>query len=113
MTNYDAQDIPIACSLSARELGERKGENEELLAGIEEINELEHGYALRFAGNAEQIPRLLQFIMQERACCPFFTFELRFEAQNGPVWLSLSGPDGTKQFLQEMIGPRLERYANE
>lgn len=104
MLDNNTQDIPIACSLSAHELTTRKGENEGLLREIEEIKELEQGYTLRFAGNAERTQELLQFITQERACCPFFTFELRFEPQNGPVWLSLSGPDGTKGFIHEMIG---------
>jgi hypothetical protein len=104
MSAHNFQDIPIACSLSAREFSTRKDENKGLLHEIEEIKELENGYALKFTGSVEQVQGLLQFITQERACCPFFRFELHFEPQNGPVWLSLSGPDGTKSFIQEMIG---------
>jgi hypothetical protein len=104
MSTHDFQDIPIACSLSAQQLSTRKDENEGLLHEIEEVRELEDGYALKFTGRAEQVQGLLQFITQERSCCPFFRFELRFEPQNGPVWLSLSGPDGTKGFIQEVIG---------
>lgn len=104
MPEYTKPDIPIACSLSAREFAERQDENNGLLREIEEIKELEQGYALKFAGTTEQVQALLQFIARERACCPFFTFELRFEPQNGPVWLSLSGPEGTKSFIQEMAG---------
>ena len=104
MPDYNSQDMPIACSLSAGELSTRKDENAGLLRGIEEVRELEHGYALKFTGNAQQVQALLQFITQERACCPFFSFEILFEPQNGPLWLSLSGPDGTKGFIQEIIG---------
>lgn len=103
MPEDTAQDLPIACSLSAQERATRQDENGKLLREVVEIKELEQGYALKFAGNVEQIQGLFQFITQERACCPFFTFALRFEPQNGPVWLTLSGPDGTKAFLQEMI----------
>ena len=104
MPEENPQDVPIACSLSAQEFGTRKNENEQLLREVEELKEFEQGYALKFRGSADQVQELLQFINQERACCPFFTFELRFEPQNGPLWLSLSGPAGTKSFIQEMLG---------
>ncbi len=106
MTEQTEQDMPLACSLSARELQTRVDENEGILRGAEQVKEQEHGYAWKFSGEAVEPQKLLQFITQERACCPFFTFDLHFEPQNGPVWLSVSGPTGTKEFIQELMGTR-------
>ena len=104
MSEQNAQNIPIACNLSVRELGERRVEVEAVMRGICEVKELRDGYALKFPGNDEWAQTLLQLIVQERACCPFFTFELHFEPQEGPIWLQLRGPEGTTGFIQEMFG---------
>lgn len=104
MSEQNPQDMPIACSLSARELNERQVEVADIRRGIGEIKELQDGYALKFPGDREWAQTLLQLIIQERSCCPFFTFELHFEPQEGPIWLQLHGPEGTKSFIQEMFG---------
>jgi hypothetical protein len=103
MPEENVQEMPIACTLSAQDYTARTIEIEELMQRAVETRELVDGYALKFAGSADQARDLLQFIIQERACCPFFTFELDFEPQEGPIWLSLRGPEGTKGFIQEMI----------
>ena len=46
---------------------------------------------------------LAQLIVFERECCPFLRFNLSVEATNGPLWLELTGPDGTKAFLQSLF----------
>ena len=45
----------------------------------------------------------------QRACCPFFTFALVFEPQQGPLWLHLRGPAGTKEFVASMLTAVAER----
>jgi hypothetical protein len=45
--------------------------------------------------------RLTAFIVAERACCPFFTFELAFGP--GGILLRVRGPEGTKQFVGEQL----------
>lgn len=107
MPEQKQQDIPIACSLSGKERSARYGEVEEMIHSSEAVRELEDGYALKFPGNADWASTLLQFIIQERTCCPFFTFELHFEPQEGPIWLTLRGPDGTKGFIEEMLGEKI------
>jgi len=44
-----------------------------------------------------------QLITFERECCPFLRFNLRLEPANGPLWLELTGPEGTKDFLQSLF----------
>jgi hypothetical protein len=102
----DAQtlaDLPIACSLSRDEQAAR---HEELTNGIfkavEQVQELADGYAFRFPGEVSRVSQLTEFIVTERACCPFFTFELAFEPNSGPIWLRLRGGAGVKEFIQGM-----------
>ena len=96
-------DLPIACSLSPEEQAAR---GEELTNGIfkavEQVRELADGYAFRFPGEAGRVAQLTEFILTERACCPFFTFELTFEPNSGPIWLRLRGGAGVKEFIRGM-----------
>lgn len=49
---------------------------------------------------------LLDFIVEERACCRFFTFELTFPAPHDTLWLTLSGGDTVKDLIGAMF-PRI------
>jgi hypothetical protein len=55
------------------------------------------GYAYRFDAGA--FDDLARWITNERRCCPFLTFALALSPDAGPVWLRLSGPAGTREFL--------------
>lgn len=107
-----AQDIPLACTLSATEQAQRGDEIAPLFAEMQEVRELPDGYALRYPGGETWAARLLAFITGERACCPFFTFALVFEPQQGPLWLHLRGPAGTKEFVASLlpIGSMFEQH---
>jgi hypothetical protein len=97
------QDIPIACLLPADRLRERAEEvGESIFAGVEEKKELSDGYAFRFPGDWHWAERLFHFVDEERVCCPFFTFEISFEPGQGPIWLTLRGPEGTKEFIDTL-----------
>ena len=96
-------EMPLACTLSESELVTRAEEVGELFKGVQQVNELIDGYALRFPGSDTWANRLLQFITFERGCCPFFTFALVFEPQQGPIWLHLRGSEGVKAIIEEMI----------
>ena len=102
-------DLPIACSLSGHEQVERGEEVSDLFKGVQQVHELADGYAYRFPGTEEWATRLLQFIMGERSCCLFFTFELGFEPDQGPIWLHVRGPEGVKAFMKDMPSLRLSQ----
>lgn len=58
---------------------------------------LPEGYAFRFdSGEFEDVTR---FVTNERKCCPFLTFEVELAAQSGPLWLRMTGPEGTREVL--------------
>lgn len=95
---------PLECGLPDEAFRTRAREvYSDFVAGLEQLEELPDGYALRFPGSEAWIDKLLGFIVTERDCCPFFTFELAFEARGGPVWLRLRG-EGVKEFL-ELVHP--------
>jgi len=96
--------LPIACNLTAPEFQERR--NSLLLKASEavlESVELADGYAYRFPSESSWITELAHLITLERQCCPFLQFNLRLEPSEGPIWLELSGPPGTKEFLTSLF----------
>lgn len=55
------------------------------------------GYAYRFPPDA--LEGVSRFVLNERKCCPFLSFSLEITPADGPVWLRLTGPEGTREFL--------------
>jgi len=81
----------------------REGVLKTVAGNIMETKELEDGYAYRFPSDANWLPTLTNLITLERACCPFLRFNLRLEPGGGPIWLELTGPMGTKEFLSSLF----------
>jgi hypothetical protein len=92
-------DLPIVCTLDS---DTQKTRRENLLPGLTAAadlkQELADGYRLRFT-QADILPRLLHVVDAERKCCRFLRFEVTLEADLGPVWLTVTGPPGTREFL--------------
>jgi hypothetical protein len=99
-----SNELPIACNLTEPQFQLRRAE---LLGTVREAcletRELEDGFAYRFPADEKWIANLAQLITFERECCPFLRFGLRVEAASGPIWLELSGPEGTKDFLKSLL----------
>jgi hypothetical protein len=96
------QDRPLVCSLTASERAGRSIEIDHLFAGVQQMQELDDGYAFRFAGQDPWPQNVFSFIEGERSCCLFFTFELIFLPGQGPLWLHIRGPEGVKEIIQTM-----------
>jgi hypothetical protein len=97
-----AEELAIACRLSEAEQAAREEElAKDIFSNCREVAELAEGYAFRFPGDGDWAAKLVEFIGFERKCCPFFTFELVFEPQEGPMWLRLTGPEGVKSFIEQ------------
>ena len=98
------RDLPIACKLTDAEQTERREElARELFGRREKANELDDGYEFVFPGGADWAQKLVSFVVTERECCPFLTFEMIFEPGGGPVSLRVRGSEGTKEFLGEAL----------
>jgi hypothetical protein len=95
--------IPIACILPSHEQAKRREIIiNDFFKGIEETRELRDGFSFRYPGTDEWISKLSEFIMFERMCCPFLTFELLFASNSGPVHLHIRGSKAAKEFIKKM-----------
>ncbi len=98
------EETPIACKLTGAERAERGDTVKNLFDETEEVRELDDGYAFRFSGSDAMAPRLLEFTLEERRCCPFFTFELVFTPNEGHIWVHLRGSEAIKEFVASAWG---------
>ena len=93
-------DPPIACTLTPEEL--RRG-REGLLPGViaraEAHETIADGFRFRFKSEAGLLPALAAMMEAERRCCRFLQFRVTAERDEGPVWLEVTGPAGTADFL--------------
>jgi hypothetical protein len=71
-----------------------------ILDSIKQVKELEKGYGLRFGPKDEDLLLVTDWIYIERYCNPFLRFTFRSESNRGPIWVDVSGPDGTKELLK-------------
>lgn len=94
-------NIPLACTLSDDDLRVRSREVAELFAHATAVEELADGYAFAFPGGGGWPRELLDFIVFERACCPFYSFGLRFPSPHGAIWLDVHGE---RAEIKEMLG---------
>jgi hypothetical protein len=99
-------EVPLACSLTAAELRVRNAENGTLFAQAERVEELTDGYRFVFPAGEEEARRLLDFVLAERACCPFFTFELAFASPHRSIDLTIRGQEGVKDIVRENVVAR-------
>ncbi len=100
--------LPIACLLPNYEQAKRRERiTNDFLKGAEDIRELRDGFSFRYPGTDEWISKILEFIMFERKCCPFFTFELLFASNTGPVYLHIRGSKGIKEFIKNGLQLKL------
>ena len=99
------KELPIACTLTDAAFQQRRtGMLRQIREQIQTLKPLDTGYALEFAADEAVLEDVFRLIQLERQCCAFLQFELTLEPGNGPVWLSLTGPDGTKAFLENILG---------
>ncbi|HEV7395570.1 MAG TPA: hypothetical protein VGN86_03580 [Pyrinomonadaceae bacterium] len=96
--------LPVACALTEPELQERRANLlKNVRTAVLEGKEMENGYAYRFPSDEKWIAELANLISLERRCCPFLNFDLKLEPGFGPIWLELTGPPGTREFLNSLF----------
>jgi len=81
---------------------QREEEVAALFQGAEQVQELSDGYAWSFPAERAWASRLLEFILFEKECCPFFSFEMFFGPEHGPLELRLRGPEGVKEMVRNI-----------
>lgn len=95
---------PFACNAFALSPAIRKRHFEELGPALLKLRkrtrELPDGYEFEFPADNSTYELLAEWAFQERLCCPFFDIDLRFDREDGPLWLRLAGRPGTKEFVK-------------
>jgi hypothetical protein len=99
-----SHESPLACDRLALDAVARRRHFQELGPALrtlkESARELPNGYEFRFPSDLKTIAMVAEWAAGERLCCPFFDIQLRMEREGGPIWLSLTGRKGTKDFIK-------------
>ena len=98
------KESPLACNLSALTPKERKRHFDELgpkLRALKKgVRELADGYEFEFPSDPATYLLLSEWAAGERTCCPFFDVDLRSTREGGSVFLSLTGRENVKRFIE-------------
>lgn len=98
---------PLACLLDAAAQRARADSLWAVLGRASTVEQVENGLRFSFSPEQAGVAELARIMELERDCCRFFRFTLIIEPDNGPLRLELSGPEGTREFLLELL-PELE-----
>ena len=102
----ETNQSPLACDMTAIPAEQRPihlAASRKLFSQIQETRESADGYHFRFTNDADILSGLAEFVALERLCCPFLSFAIEVEPENGPIWLRLSGREGVKAFIKEEV----------
>ena len=97
-------ESPLACDLTAISASARPRYHElrrAVAASVIGKRELQDGLAIQIDVGRIALPQIAEWISFERKCCPFFEFRIDLAPESGPVWLSLTGRAGVKEFISE------------
>ena len=101
-TGGSTVDLPVVCTLTPATIATRKAA---LLPGLvgraDSREETATGVRLRLPADAPSA--VLQTVDAERQCCRFLRFNIAVEPDGGPIWLELTGPPGTREFLSALL----------
>jgi hypothetical protein len=96
--------LPIVCELTPEAVRARRAG---LLPGLASRattrQETSDGYRLTFASTSESLQGITSVIDADRQCCRWLQFQLAVEPHGGPMVLTLSGPDGARDFLAALF----------
>jgi hypothetical protein len=94
-------EIPVACSLTdAAFRARRDAVQRDLFSGRRSWAPEPDGYRFRFPPDDVWLERITEFVLAERQCCPFLTFRVVVHAGETGVDLELSGPPGSRTFIE-------------
>jgi hypothetical protein len=97
-------ELPIACTLGPAALKARRdGLLADLWRRAAHHEQRAEGLRLRFPADSDVLATIARAVDAERQCCRFLRFQMTVEPDGGPVWLDLTGPPGTGEFLSALI----------
>jgi len=120
ITRSSIKQSPLACNGTALNAQQRQRILvllNQFHTNHREVRELTNGYSVRLSEDGSTIRDAAEYITLERLCCPFFDFALQARHEGGPVWLTLTGRQGVKEFariefqLQQSPGNNASPYS--
>jgi amino-acid N-acetyltransferase len=97
------RSLPLVCTLQPGELNARAMELlPGLVRGARAVTEVDGGYRLEFSASSEVLRAIADTIDAERQCCRFLRFQLVVEPDERAIVLDVTGPAGTKEFLDAL-----------
>ncbi len=94
--------VLVACTLEAADRPSRLGAWGELLAEVTGRQRLDGGVRLTFPPNAVLAGRLGELAAREQACCAFFTFALRLDADG--LRFDVTAPEDAAGVVADLFG---------
>lgn len=100
--NASREEIPLACDVGAIDSSTRTTHLTRaghLLRDVAlECQETADGYLFRF--RADDYSQVVEFIGNERLCCPFLHFVLEIPPSKGTLWLHIHGNEQARALLR-------------
>jgi hypothetical protein len=93
----ESVEVPVACdwaALTAVQQERQRALYRQLRADVEEVQELEDGYAFRHSPDRAVLLAVAEFVANERLCCPFFEFGIMVERAGGAGVVAHDGGGG-------------------
>jgi len=75
----------------------------QVYAAVQAIQEMPQGYRFQLPADSALLLTVAEYISQERLCCAFLHFTLEIEPRGAPVWLSLTGGEGVKEYIRSVF----------
>jgi len=75
----------------------------DLVRRAEGREDLSEGVRFEFAPSSETIALIARAVEAERHCCRFLRFGITVEPDGGQMFLELTGPPGTRDFVSALL----------
>ena len=94
----------LACKLTGPEFQKRIKElQERVFSSAKSYEKLEEGYLFHFDDEGDFLITLIDYMLAEQVCCPFFDFDLKIRSNNGGISWKISGPPDAKKLIEMIL----------
>ena len=92
----------IQCNLIEEDLVERKKVlKEAIFSKVQKKEESSEGFIYYFEDDSELLSNVLEHVEIEKACCPFFKFDISILPFNNGFALQISGSEAALEMIKE------------
>ena len=104
-SQWAMEPLPAACTVPPDLLrARREGVLADLLRSSAAHETVADGIRFHFPARSDTLSTLARVVDAERQCCRFLRFSITVEPDGGPITFELTGPQGTREFLEELLG---------